>query len=65
MSIILQTNPKEKKARLKQLLSWGYVTQQQANKMYREYLRFFKNQFNDITITNMLKLVVAILVALA
>ena len=65
MSIILQTNPKEKKVRLKQLLSWGYVTQQQANKMYREYLRFFKNQFNDITVTNMLKLVVAVLVALA
>lgn len=70
MSIILQTNPKEKRARLRQLLSWGYITQQQANQMYRDYLRLFKRVngdirlFNNITVANMLKLVGLVFAAL-
>jgi len=28
-----------KKNRLRQLVSWKYITQQQANQMYRDYLR--------------------------
>lgn len=28
-----------KKNRLRQLVSWGYITQQQANEQYRQYLR--------------------------
>jgi len=70
MSIILQTNPKEKRARLRQLLSWGYITQQEANEMYHEYLRLFKRVngdkrlFNNITVGNMLRLVGLVFAAL-
>jgi len=28
-----------KKNRLRQLVAWGHITQQQANQMYRDYLR--------------------------
>lgn len=28
-----------KKNRLRQLVSWGYITQQRANEQYRQYLR--------------------------
>ncbi|MCK5615788.1 hypothetical protein KAR91_78720 [Candidatus Pacearchaeota archaeon] len=28
-----------KKNRLRQLVSWGYITQPQANQLWREYLR--------------------------
>jgi len=31
-----------KKNRLRKLVSWGYITQQQANQMWRDYLRLFK-----------------------
>jgi len=31
-----------KKNRIRQLVIWGYVTQTQANQMYRDYLRLFK-----------------------
>lgn len=31
-----------KRNRLRKLVSWGYITQQQANQMYRDYLRLFK-----------------------
>jgi len=31
-----------KKSRIRKLVIWGYVTQAQANKMYRDYLRLFK-----------------------
>jgi len=31
-----------KKDRLRQLVLWGYITQTQANQMYRDYLRLFK-----------------------
>ena len=31
-----------KRNRLRQLVSWGYITQSEANQLWREYLRFFK-----------------------
>ena len=33
---------KLKKDRLRNLVQWGYVTQAEANKMYKHYLRLFK-----------------------
>ena len=32
-----------KKNRLRQLVVWGYVTQKQANELWREYLRLFRS----------------------
>jgi len=32
-----------KKNRLRQLVLWGYVTQKQANELWREYLRLFRS----------------------
>lgn len=31
-----------KRNRLRKLVSWGYITQAQANEQWREYLRLFK-----------------------
>ena len=31
-----------KRNRLRQLVSWGYISQQQANQQWRRYLRLFK-----------------------
>ncbi len=31
-----------KRDRLRDLVLWGYITQAQANQMYREYLKMFK-----------------------
>ena len=31
-----------KRNRLRQLVQWGYITQPQANQMWRDYLRLFK-----------------------
>ena len=31
-----------KRNRLKQLVSWGYITQQQANRQWQDYLRLHK-----------------------
>ena len=31
-----------KKNRLRKLVQWGYVTQTEANEMYRKYIRLFK-----------------------
>ena len=31
-----------KKDRLRKLVQWGYVSQVEANRMYRDYLRLFK-----------------------
>ena len=31
-----------KKNRLWKLVQWGYVTQKEANRMYKDYLRLFK-----------------------
>lgn len=31
-----------KRNRLRQLILWGYITQQQANQLWRDYLRLFK-----------------------
>jgi len=33
-----------KKNRLRDLVSWRYITQAQANQMYREYLKMFGKQ---------------------
>lgn len=31
-----------KRNRLHQLVSWGYITQSQANQLWRDYLQLFK-----------------------
>jgi len=31
-----------KRNRLRQLVSWGYITQPEANQLWRDYLRLFK-----------------------
>lgn len=43
---ILQTNPKEKRARLQQLLDWGYISDAEAELMYKQYCLFggYKNE---------------------
>lgn len=47
MSIILQTNPTEKRARLQQLLEWGYISHGQAEVMLADYCRLFESQNCD------------------
>ena len=70
MSVSLPNNKQEKRARYKMLVKQGSITQQEANQMYREYLRLFKRVngnmrlFNNITIVNMLKLVSLMFAAL-
>jgi len=36
-----------KKNRLRKLIAWGYITQSQANQMWRDYLRLFKRVNNQ------------------
>ena len=36
-----------KRNRLRQLVSWGYITQPEANQLWREYLRLFKRVSNQ------------------
>jgi len=36
-----------KRNRLRQLVQWGYITQSQANQLWREYLRLFKRVTNQ------------------
>jgi len=35
-----------KRERIRQLVSWRYITQQQANQLWRDYLRLFKQVTN-------------------
>lgn len=71
MSISLPENKQEKRARYKMLVAQGSITQQQANQMWRDYLRLFKRVngdmrlFNNITVANMLKLVIAVFLAIS
>ena len=37
-----------KRNRLRQLVSWGYITQPQANQMWRDYLQLFKQANADL-----------------
>ena len=36
-----------KRNRLRQLVQWGYITQPEANQLWREYLRLFKRVSNQ------------------
>ena len=42
--MILQNNPKEKWARLKQLIEWGYITNEQAKEMYDQYCLIYSGR---------------------
>ena len=51
MSVILQTNPKEKRVRLQQLLDWGYISDVEAELMYKQYCLLFRRIENENTKT--------------
>ena len=51
MSMLLQTNPKEKRARLQQLLEWGYIDYEEAESMYKQYCSIFGGCENENTET--------------
>ena len=51
MSIFLQNNPKEKMIRLRQLLDWGYIDNEEADSMYKQYCLLFEGSADESTET--------------